>query len=616
MNTSAALLEYYESHLRSHGDTARGAAWPDDDGRNARFQAGLDIILAHARRQPVTVCDLGCGTGELYRYIHDRGLRQIAYLGVDRSAAAIKLAKLKFPGVPFHCVDTESCAAGELDEVFDCDFVFANGLFTVKHSATQQDMWGFMTRMIETAWTRARRGIVFNVMSKAVDWERDDLFHVSYDELATFLHGLAGRHIGFKADYGLYELMAYALKPQAAASPMPPLAGPAAAERTMAVCRPLLPRAESILPFLSLADQNRHYSNHGMLVQRLTQGLESAIGTGAHSVCLASSGTAALTGAILALAGRAGGERPLALCPAYTFVATALAAELTGYQPHLADVDAASWALTPAAVRAHPSLDRVGLVVVTAPYGQPVRQAEWSAFYRETGIPVVIDAAAAFEGACAAPQDHVGDIPVALSLHATKAFSTAEGGAVVCTDRKLLDRVYGALNFGFLGTRECRAAGMNGKMSEYHAAVGLAELQSWDVKQAGFGRASAAYRRIAAACGLDGRIVTAPRIGSCYALFVARDGSEAGAVQRSLQLAGIDFRRWYGSGLHREPYFRTAPRDDALANTDRLARCILGLPMAPDLTEAEVRRVVAAIARGLAQAGGMDALRERGGSRE
>lgn len=621
MNTAATLLEYYESHLISHGDTARGAAWPDEGSRNVRFQAGLDIMLAHARQQPMTICDLGCGTGELYRYIRDNGMHQITYVGIDRSAIAIKLAEVKFPGVTFHCIDTENCTADDLGQVFDCDFIFANGLFTVKHSATQQDMWRFMTRMIQTVWSHARRGIVFNVMSKVVDWERDDLFHVSYDELAAFLHQLAGRHIGFKADYGLYELMAYALKPETATIDpgmrITSLEGDAAApEQALAVCRPLLPRAESILSFLLQVDQERHYSNHGILVQRLTQGLEHAIGSGARSVCLASSGTAALTGAILAMAGRAGEERPIALCPAYTFVATALAAEQAGYRPHLLDVDPASWSLTPALVRAHPLLNKVGLIVVTAPYGQPVPQAEWSIFYRETGIPVVIDAAASFEGACSSPEKYVGDIPIALSLHATKSFSTAEGGAVICTDQTVLERVYGALNFGFLGARMCRSAGINGKMSEYHAAVGLAELGSWDTKRAGFGRAAAAYRSTAAAFGLDDSIVTAPRIGSCYALFVARGDKEVAAVEAALQRAAIDFRRWYGLGLHHEPYFKTAPQNDALTSTDRLARRILGLPMAPDMTAMQVHRVIAAIVNGLADAGSINMLKKTGGEHE
>ena len=55
----------------------------------------------------------------------------------------------------------------------------------------------------------ARRGIAFNVMSKHVDWERDDLFHLPFDVLAAFLRAEISRHYQFRADYGLYEYTAY-----------------------------------------------------------------------------------------------------------------------------------------------------------------------------------------------------------------------------------------------------------------------------------------------------------------------------------------------------------------------------------------------------------------------
>ena len=128
----------------------------------------------------------------------------------------------------------------------NCDFVFANGLFTVKETASDDDMWSFMSSTLEGVWPQVRRGIVFNVMSKIVDWERSDLFHVSYDELARFLHRMAGRSIGFRADYGLWEIMAYALKPV-------PLEPPAATQSaTVPVLRPALPTLEQLGPYLSI----------------------------------------------------------------------------------------------------------------------------------------------------------------------------------------------------------------------------------------------------------------------------------------------------------------------------------------------------------------------------
>ncbi len=599
LTMSRSLLEYYDSCLLRHGDTASGAAWPDDAGRLLRFKVGLELMQQLAGGQAFTVCDLGCGTGEFYRYLQENCPDTVSYIGVDRSAIAIAHARAKFPEALFHCADILDLSQDAL-QMIDCDMVFANGLFTVKHDATHAEMWRFLTDMLETAWPRARRGVIFNVMSTIVDWERDDLFHVSYDALAQFLVGLAGRTTGFRADYGLYEIMAYAGKPVPAAMQCAPGATRLATVQrpdacgTVPVCKPLLPTTQALLPYLARIDGQRRYSNHGALVVELTERMASTIGAGAHSVCLASSGTAGLTGSVLALAGRATPDRPLALCPAYTFVATALAVELAGYQPYLVDVDPHSWALEPHMLRLHPQLHRTGLVVVAAPFGQAFSQQAWADFSRQHRIPVVIDAAASFENVSAAPGAHAGDVPVVLSLHATKSFSTAEGGAVMCTDADFQRRLYGALNFGFSGARSCSLAGMNGKMSEYHAAVGLAEHDCWPGKQAAFHRVAAAYRHFARQYGLEDRLVTTPRLASCYALFVARGKAEAIDVNDALFRAGVDTRNWYGAGLQHEPYFRASPADP-LPNAGHLAACTIGLPMAPDMTRAQVDRVMSAI---------------------
>ncbi|HKR58762.1 MAG TPA: methyltransferase domain-containing protein [Pyrinomonadaceae bacterium] len=212
--TADALLRYHASFLAQHGDTARGAGWPNEQDRLTRFDVVLDIIARHRPNRPVVLCDLGCGSGELARRAHNfEGLR-ISYVGIDRSEEALSYARAKFPADQFHLLDVLTASEWQLDSL-RCDFMTAIGLFTAKGTVSHAEMWEFMSNVIRRTWPLVSCGLVFNVMSKAVDWEREDLFHVSYDELAVFLHSLAGRRIGFRADYGLYEFMAYALKPQA-----------------------------------------------------------------------------------------------------------------------------------------------------------------------------------------------------------------------------------------------------------------------------------------------------------------------------------------------------------------------------------------------------------------
>lgn len=361
------------------------------------------------------------------------------------------------------------------------------------------------------------------------------------------------------------------------------------------VMRAQLPAAERLLPYLQRIDASRTYSNFGPLVGEFHQRLAACLGVATGAVISANSGTSALVGAILATAGRAQPGRPLALIPAYTFVATAAAVEQCGYQPMLVDIDAGSWMLDPRQVADMARLDEVGLVVPVAPYGIPVPQAPWQAFSRGTGIPVVIDGAASFDCLQSSPVEAIGRIPVAISFHATKSFGAGEGGAVVCTDKASTARVGRALNFGFWNSRDSGCASINGKLSEYHAAVGLAELDDWDDKRARFARVASSYRKHFDAVGVGDRLVATPDVSACYALLHCHSRAEAGRVSAVLLDCSIDSRYWYGGGIHRHHYYRNVPRTP-LPATARVASRLLGLPCAVDLDDAEIARVAMAVA--------------------
>lgn len=385
-------------------------------------------------------------------------------------------------------------------------------------------------------------------------------------------------------------------RPEAASAP----AG-AAADRaglaTISVMRPRLPDAARLAPYLARIDEARIYSNYGPLALEFEQRLAALFGAPEPAVNSAGSGTAALMGAILATAGRARAPRTLALIPAYTFVATAAAVELCGYEPWLADVDAETWALDPEALLDHSQLGRVGVVVPVAPYGRPLPQAPWREFRSRTGIPVVFDDAAAIDLMVADPGRFVGDIPACLSFHATKSLASAEGGAVVSTDRDLAARTECALNFGFREGRNSVAASLNGKLSEYHAAVGLADLDGWPEKLSRFRRVADAYRAALDQAGLAGRLFATPDVSAVYALFRASDGEEAQRIGEALRRAGIDWRLWYSGGLHANDYLKSCARD-ALPATDALAPALLGLPMAVELAHGDIARIAAVIGEG------------------
>ena len=364
--------------------------------------------------------------------------------------------------------------------------------------------------------------------------------------------------------------------------------------RRIPVMRPQLPAAKRLLPYLQRIDASRTYSNHGPLVGEFHARMAGSLGLPRDAVASANSGTSALVGAILASAGRARPERPLALIPAYTFVATAAAVEQCGYQPILADIDVDSWMLDPECAAEHPRLGEIGLVVPVAPYGKPVPQAPWEAFREQTGIPVVIDAAASFDCLQAAPDTGIGEVPIALSFHATKSFGIGEGGAVACTNLDLVQRTVQALNFGFMGSRDSGCASINGKLSEYHAAVGLAEFDGWTDKRAAFVHVAALYRRQFDLVGLGDMLVSMPETSACYVLLECSNRVEAGRIATVLLDCGVESRYWYGDGIHRHRNYRDVLRGPLTA-TAQVASRVLGLPCAVDLEEADIARVAMAV---------------------
>jgi dTDP-4-amino-4,6-dideoxygalactose transaminase len=277
-----------------------------------------------------------------------------------------------------------------------------------------------------------------------------------------------------------------------------------------------------------------------------------------------------------------------------TFIATASAVEQCGFQPYPVDVDPTTWMLDPAALRSHPMLDQVGVVVPVAPFGRPVPQTPWVAFREGTGIPVVIDGAASFDRLTDTPGSLTGGIPIALSFHATKAFSTGEGGGVACSEVDLIPAVVQALNFGFRGTRESRAPNINGKMSEFHAAVGLAEFDGWAGKLGALVHVTEQYRIRLTQAALGERLIAVPDVGASYVLFQCTDRREVDEKEHALDRKGISHRRWYGTGLLEHSHLAHLPHDELLVS-ESLASRLLGLPLAPDLSESAIGRVVVAL---------------------
>lgn len=352
---------------------------------------------------------------------------------------------------------------------------------------------------------------------------------------------------------------------------------------TLPVVRPRLPPAARVLPYLREIDANGWYSNHGPLTRRFQARQAGHWGIEAGQLTLLANATAALTLALLAC-GAAPGSR--CLMPSWTFAASAGAVRAAGLVPHFTDVRRDTWAPDPAEVQALAMAGGVGAILVVAPFGAPLDVPAWDAVQAATGIPVVIDAAAAFDTLRAGGPMALGACPMAVSLHATKVFGIGEGGALLSRDPRQLERVRRLANFGFLGTREAALPGVNAKLSEYAAAIGLAGLDTWRDTRARWAAVTRSYR-----AGLHGTEAS-PGFGTGWVgstLNVLLPGAAA-------LPSGIGTLRWWGGGCHAQPAYRDCPRKP-LPVTEDLARRCTGLPFWQDLPAAGIAVVCAALPR-------------------
>jgi SAM-dependent methyltransferase len=200
------IVTHYEACLARHGDSHHGVDWPNAADAQTRYRVMLEVIREQpSLDQPIKLLDFGCGAGHLLEYLRAENRQDIEYVGLDMSPRFVELCQAKFPGTKFLSGDILQREV----EIPDVDYVVMNGVFTEKRSLLFDEMWDYCRAVLRQVFPRVRRGLAFNVMSKHVDWEREDLFHLPFDLLAPFLRKEISRHYQFRADYGLYEYTAY-----------------------------------------------------------------------------------------------------------------------------------------------------------------------------------------------------------------------------------------------------------------------------------------------------------------------------------------------------------------------------------------------------------------------
>ena len=349
--------------------------------------------------------------------------------------------------------------------------------------------------------------------------------------------------------------------------------------------RPNIGNRESLLRRLTSALDTRRLSNGGPLVQEFEERIAAQVGV-RHCVTT-SSGTRGIE--VLAKALKITGK---VIVPSFTFVATVNALRWVGLEPVFCDVDPITHNLDPASVEE--LLDEsIGAIMGVHLWGRACDVEALTALARRAGCPLIFDAAHAFGcGYKGRPVGGFGNAEV-FSFHATKCVNSFEGGAIVTNDEKIASEARLLQNFGFADFDYVTRAGINGRMSEASAAMGLTSMDSMEEFIAINRQNYAAYRD--GLSGIPGLALVefGDDLSSNYHYVIVevdegKSKISRDMIHRILWAENILARRYFYPGCHHMIPYKDIAGGRQLPVTDHLAGSLLSLPSGGDLRPATI----------------------------
>jgi dTDP-4-amino-4,6-dideoxygalactose transaminase len=357
------------------------------------------------------------------------------------------------------------------------------------------------------------------------------------------------------------------------------------------VTQPNLPDLEEVIPYLRKIWSNKILTNGGPFHQELEGELEKYLSVPAIS--LFCNGTIALITALQALDIK--GE---VITTPYSFVATSHALKWNGIEPVFVDIDPNTFNIDPSKIEGAITPKTSAIMAVHC-YGVPCDVDAIEKIAKKHQLKVIYDAAHAFgvDCHCGGSVLNHGDLSV-LSFHATKVFNTLEGGAVVSPSKEVKKYIDQLKNFGFVDELTVVTAGINGKMSEINAVMGLLQLKEVDAAISIRKQIDQRYR--SAFMGKPGIkcMDLSYQIRPNFSYFPILVGSEfplsRDQLYEELKKENIYSRRYFYPLISDFPMYSDLPSSssDNLSVAKKVASEVLCLPIYPDLQVDDQQRVI------------------------
>ena len=357
----------------------------------------------------------------------------------------------------------------------------------------------------------------------------------------------------------------------------------------IALNSPVKPNLKKLQKLLEQVNESGWFTNFGPMHKELTEKLEDYLGV--QNLLLTNNGTSALQ-----VAGRAIGSQSIISTP-FSFVATVSAFKWQKDQVSFADIDPHSLNLCPQAVKAaYRKGCKADTLVATHVYGNPCDVSEIETLSEDNNFQVIYDAAHAF-GVKINGQSvlNYGDAST-LSFHATKVFHTVEGGAIVFKERSNYEKAEEIINFGIRPGQGVVNVGINAKMNEYQAAVGIVNLEEIDNVLNHRAELFHKYRE-----GLKD-IVTLPtwhpesNANGAYMPILLEDKTQLDKITKILDENSIQSRHYFAPSLDK---IFIDSHNYGTPNSLKASESILCLPLHAHLAFEDVKTVINNLKKGL-----------------
>lgn len=367
-------------------------------------------------------------------------------------------------------------------------------------------------------------------------------------------------------------------------------------QKQLTVTSPLLPNLDEFHELLKEIWNSKWITNNGQFHQQLEKALSEYLGV--EYLSLFTNGTLPLITALQAM--HITGE---VITTPYSFVATTHALWWNGIKPVFVDIDPSNCGLDPDKIEAAITPRTTAIMPVHC-YGKSCDTERIQAIADKYGLKVIYDAAHAFgvevNGESILRQ---GDMST-LSFHATKVYNTAEGGALIVKDAETKKRVDYLKNFGFAGETEVVAPGINSKMDEIRAALGLLNLKQVDEAIEKRHQVAVKYREVLRDVRGIRFFDDMPGVKHNYSYFpIFVNAEEYGMTRDELYFKmkehGVLGRRYFYPLISTFSTYQglESARPENLPNATRIANEVICLPMHHEMDEDDLRRIVKLIFR-------------------